>query len=167
MIAARNWSDMPSSGHSIAPGETPLTRICGPKSLASERVSIARPAFAAPYTDVIAQRALSVHVDDVDDDSFGRSSAGNSACERNSGAFRLLPMRSYQLLLGHRAERRRVEVRGVVDEHVEPARAPQNFLGHPLELRTSRTSALTVNAELRTEPVQLRRERSASLAEWW
>ena len=38
---------MSPSGQSTGPGAMPLTRISGPSSRASERVSIASPAFAA------------------------------------------------------------------------------------------------------------------------
>src|SRR4051812_14504055 len=45
--SAANW---PSSGQAIAPGATPFARTRGASSIASERVSAARPALAMLYT---------------------------------------------------------------------------------------------------------------------
>ena len=46
MISRFKSSSMSPSGHSTGPGAMPLTRISGPSSRASERVSIASPALA-------------------------------------------------------------------------------------------------------------------------
>jgi hypothetical protein len=45
-IACLSASGLPCSGHSTAPGDTPLTRTCGASSSASERVIAASAAFA-------------------------------------------------------------------------------------------------------------------------
>lgn len=50
MIFARVPVSLCHSGHNTGPGAMPFTRISGPSSLASERVSMCRPALAAQYT---------------------------------------------------------------------------------------------------------------------
>ena len=120
MMPARSASDIPSSGQRIAPGETPLTRMCGPRSFASERVSIASPAFAGAVDGMVAQRPLRVHVDDVDDDAARRAQRRQQRLGQEQRRFEIAADEIVPLLRRDGAERRRIKIRRVVDEHVEP-----------------------------------------------
>ena len=53
----------------MAPGETPLTRMCGAEILRERAREHREPGFRGAVDGMVAQRPLRVHVDDVDDDA--------------------------------------------------------------------------------------------------
>src|SRR5437016_5055670 len=89
-------SQDPSSGQMMAPGATPFTRTSGPSSSASERVRPARPALAIEYTtkSFSGRSAWMSTTFTIAPRAFLR--CGAAAWARNSGARRLVPMRSSQ-----------------------------------------------------------------------
>src|SRR6185503_18064361 len=92
------------------------------------------PGFGRAVDGMVAQRPLRVHVDDIDDDAARRAQGRHESLGEEQRRLEIAAEEIVPLLERDGADRRGIEVRRVVDEHVEPAaRALEHLRGHALD----------------------------------
>jgi hypothetical protein len=105
------------------------------------------------------QRPLAVDVDEVQDESARLAQRGRSRLREEQrhleiGAEQVVPVRRRDL-----ADRRRIEGRGVVDEHVEPTEGAERGVDEPRQVGDVEQVGLDADRRVRALRIQLADER--------